>query len=773
MLWKLDQCQCQKQQSRQNYLEILGAMTANILSNEPSGSIVAFEGHPETISTQLRLLPTSPQLLVLPGIQCYLPASSSDVDSDANFEADVFIRKTHEAVAARNEAARAFLQPPANTSKRLVFLNGGTPTAQALCVREIMKHETNGDHVKAEAKFSFLIREGLGGLSMQLKKWQESEASSLAAPRTATVAPEGRRNGQDVPASSRRSPLERIEEDPITRAMRAAEALDRQTANLQPSNDLDLTLSSRPRSASLPMYGYSDNYGDAAPFYVFGGSNRRRANSDASVEEAVDDVLTPQPDTAPNFAVIHYDDLGEKSPLLSSVEASRSPSCAGETYGPTFLHSPHAEALFTSKSDVFDPRSPSDVVFGEASLVDMRVPAGKGPVLRVRSLDRICPSTSSYRDAPFVSEADDEELGERLPIRPRSCMVIADEKDRASGRLNLIERPRTIMVKARHLSIVNLAPVPASKKRKPIHDTYVDRGTDADVMEENVEPFTPVFPVTEDLVVYLRENIPDALLDSVIRGFKDGSYPVLCQSSDCSETDTVDDQLPSTPKSSSIKDGEITPRATVSKEPMVVSPSKDVDDYDPFAYVQSSWPPKRPTSATESQKKPLAKVDAPPTPEKTPVPSVSDPEEKFHEILITDSPTAVTIQNSLRSVLNIYFPPDTDGYHQFQFSFLPELEGLWKPVFREAEPGSPRPNNHRMDQILAIGSQHGVKREYSSNVVGLLSKLGFKSSGMCRSGRLDFRYDRHSAPSCSDESFSNSLLGISLPTLCRFSLPSL
>ena len=163
----------------------------------------------------------------------------------------------------------------------------------------------------------------------------------------------------------------------------------------------------------------------------------------------------------------------------------------------------------------------------------------------------------------------------------------------------------------------------------------------------------------------------------------------------------------------------------------------EIDEYDPFAYVQSAWPPPKPV---ESVPRPM-KVECPPTPEKSPVSYVSNrKEEKFYEFKCGSNQTAVAIQNSLRSVLSIYFPPGTSGYRQFSLSLLPELEGLWEPIFREAEPGSPRANNRRMDQILAVGSQKGVKKTYSSAIVGLLDKLGTKKSGMRRSGRLDFRY---------------------------------
>ncbi|KAG9257595.1 uncharacterized protein F5Z01DRAFT_616414 [Emericellopsis atlantica] len=667
------------------------------------GSIVAFEGHPETVSTQLRLLPTSPHILILPSVQCYLPTST---DGDA-FTAPEYIRKVHHAANARYNVAQTFLEGSTASSKRLVFMNGGTPSAQALCIRQIMRYETQGDHVEAESMFHHLVKEGLGSLQRQARIWVNGQADSgsRSSPFTMdTTIPED-------------ETLEALSEDPITRAMRAAEALDRETANLQPSTELDLTLTSRLRSHSLPMYGYSDNFGDAAPFYVFGA--RKRANSDTSVaDEAVEDDYPKV--GPPRFSVTHFEQGAFDQPIDSPVlDPKLSPSCVGESYGPTFLHSPLLDALPTSRSEVFDIRSPGEVTFGEASVVDVRHTIA--PVTRVRSLDGLCSS-------PPTSNEDSTSA-----LRPLSRSTATEQQPLPSLRSRFADTSRTISVRTRHASVVSLSPVPPERKRRIKRLSYVDRGTNAEVIEEPVEVFVPVHPLTEHLVLYMKDDAPDALLDTVIRAFRDGLYPILASSTAGSDTATINDELPSTPESHSIRGGDETPKAT--EEPSIVkSPLIDQGEYDPFAYIQDTWP-------TSKTKKIGVKVHRPPTPRKTPTPSVStERDSSFYEFKVCTSHTAVAIQNALRAVLESYFPPESDGYKQFSFSLLPELEGLWKPIFREAEPSSPRADNRRMDQILAIGSQKGVKKEYSSAVVGLLDKLGTKRSGMSRSGRLDFRY---------------------------------
>ncbi len=72
---------------------------------------------------------------------------------------------------------------------------------------------------------------------------------------------------------------------------------------------------------------------------------------------------------------------------------------------------------------------------------------------------------------------------------------------------------------------------------------------------------------------------------------------------------------------------------------------------------------------------------------------------------------------------------------------LPDMGGLWNPIFGEAEPNSPRPDRRKTDLILAIGAQKGVKKEFLSAVTARIEKLGTKSNGVTRSGRLDLRYE--------------------------------
>ncbi|KAF4421228.1 hypothetical protein F53441_14360, partial [Fusarium austroafricanum] len=310
-------------------------------TNRLYGSIVAFEGHVDTISTQLRLLPTSPQILILPNIQNYISNKNSGNQSDIR----IYVKRIHEAAVARYEAAQAFLHGSPSTGKRLVFMNGGTPSAQTLCIKAIMKYETDGDYNRAESLFNQLVKDGVVGLENPVRDWRR----------------------QDVLGHIDNENLAEELEDPITRAMRAADALDRQTASLQPSNDLDLTFTTRPRSNSLPLYGYDDNFGDDAPFFVFGAAKNNDGGNAA--DGAMGCSYSPQ---ATRFSARHYDrsagriyrDLSNLQSPIPTPRASylASPSCVGEAYGLMAAPiSPGLEGL-SSRSDAMSIPSTDNVV---------------------------------------------------------------------------------------------------------------------------------------------------------------------------------------------------------------------------------------------------------------------------------------------------------------------------------------------------------------------------------------------------------------------------
>ncbi|KAK2071930.1 hypothetical protein P8C59_006315 [Phyllachora maydis] len=61
-------------------------------------------------------------------------------------------------------------------------------------------------------------------------------------------------------------------------------------------------------------------------------------------------------------------------------------------------------------------------------------------------------------------------------------------------------------------------------------------------------------------------------------------------------------------------------------------------------------------------------------------------------------------------------------------------------MLRDVDPTSWSKKGRKIDLILAIGAQPGVRKEFSAAITGQVEKLGDKSSGLSRSGRLDIRY---------------------------------
>ncbi len=62
----------------------------------PSGKLIALEGDTDTIATQLRLLPSSQKILILPSFQERLPE-----EKESNFDARSYVREVHAAFAER------------------------------------------------------------------------------------------------------------------------------------------------------------------------------------------------------------------------------------------------------------------------------------------------------------------------------------------------------------------------------------------------------------------------------------------------------------------------------------------------------------------------------------------------------------------------------------------------------------------------------------------------------------------------------------------------
>lgn len=676
--------------------------------NRHHGSLVALEGPEHLISTQLRLLPASPQLLVLPSLQHYMKGIS-----DTHFSARSYIKHVHQAARARHDAASRFLNESTGTNKRLVFLHGGTTGAVSQCIAAISEHQASGDAILAEAIYRNIASEGVSGLDLEEKLANHEAFRRLSS-------------GQDQDEMLWEGDLE----DPITKAMRAVDALYKETDSLQP---MDCYIRTRPRSLSLPMLDYAIGMGEASPFFVFGSSPSEGTGSVYGEEDNKPPMVNEQ-DESKEAHVSKAAQSGAKlrisvphRPGSSMVEAIR--THGADCRSTLQLPSPAVDSFLSP------PITPEGVVYGEARLVQMAASNSQQKLRETRSLD----------DMELVEARQRRVSDQTVPLALRALDI--DSPEAKSRHLsivedpyspnNLLHLPQAQFVKAQTTTIRRSPTFPRAVP-EPARDTYVHQGTDVadfdndDLDVEEEDEFEPVLPMHEDLVIHFTDFSRDYILDSVMQSFKDGSYPV--PSNKLESVHTADtDSCPSTPSTAELFDLErgLSPVAEV--------PSADeMSDYEPCATHSTHvrW------GSAFAQHPRTQPPRGPPTPAQTPTPHA---EAHFHELCTAHRSSALATQNALRDALERYFPQQAGaGYALFRAAALPDMDRLWRPIFPALATRGPQPGQPSVDLVLAIGCQAGVKDEFVTAVTGQIEKLGSKENGTSRSGRLDIRYVLHS-----------------------------
>lgn len=744
------------------------------------GSLVALEGPPDAVSTQLRLLPHSPKILVLPPLDHY----TKKEDDDSQFDARSYILRIHEACNARADAANSFLRDSTSGNRRLVFMPGGTGGAQKVCIAAISEHVTDGDFTRAETIFNSLVRNGVEGLRSQIK----AKSKSVSRAR----GPDGRTN---------RKPG--LYADAAAKAMAAAEALDRETESLQPDDMVDLTLCGlglslgHRRSISVPIRCVDGELEDSAPFYVFGTINS------STSKEALRVPHTPRPRSmTPTLSIVETLESAESersfelntSSFLGENMSRLSP--APPSHNKSFLRLSMAStsADFTSpRSDIFgSPTEPSDVVFGQASIVDVRLSRAwstpeQSPrsLRRVRSLDRIFAGAVTSQDvsAGNLTQTSgtcpsETQSGSATPVRHAASRNALLSSPSSKTAQHTTARPVKTTVRRSPPKPLDLATSRSIRRHQYVEKGtspsseytdkatwtgafktfYVDRGADADTdtdtdagldtsegltkfLDETEsqadEEFEVVLPVYEDLVIQLKDENPDVLLESVLEGLRAGKYPVTVPLLVLHETESSSERS-LTPESLTSMRSSLT-SVSETKKPLLFLPEVrvDEDEYDPFAsHDYSPKPPSEWIGRTS-----LTQIAGIPTLAQSRHQSMVPPGTKFdatgthfHEFKTTGK-TPVGVQDVVRSILNIYFTPEKLGFQQFKL--LPDLGSLWRPVFRGADTQKLGNGGEKLDLILAVGAQKGVSKELLSSITGSLEKLGAKPNGVNRSGRLD------------------------------------
>ncbi|KAI1388306.1 uncharacterized protein F4822DRAFT_428926 [Hypoxylon trugodes] len=708
------------------------------------GSLVAFEGPQDIISTQLRLLPNSPNILIIPPLQFFI----KEDEPEAQFDARSHILTIHKACCERIETAWAFLRESTPSNKRLVFMNGGTASSQVECISDIAKYVTNGDLEKAERIFNRLVRDGVTGLRGQQQKDLSSKPPQPMANGYQPSQPDGE-----------------AANDPSSEAMRAADALDDETASLQSNHEVDLTSRLRPRSTSVPAYRIADDLQNAAPFYVFGAHRWHKRNNtyDSAIPQQPRRSHTTQDSRKATRRALEpvgsrvNEINGHLSPLPNAAEEDLKKPLSPASFD--FL-SPHSFASATV------PNTPA---ICEAYVVNVRHSTSAIYHKKTKPVDQIYSSAIRNQDillCSFPHPPDSKPLGPEASPRIQQERPLLRSKFASEIPRPTFSTPRRSIIRRNPPSPLNLhkplrRPVTYIDRATSPRNSYVDRGTttepepelnldhiytdqsdtDAEltVSEDAPQPSSreqleTVMPMLENLVILFKAEKPDLRLEATIQAFRDGKYPISK-----SPPETEAEKIPEQSRSPSPQKPPQRVMPLVNKPKNQVQHAEvapayrvDADEYDPFAYGKYPRPPNQNASSN--------RPSTPPTRDKTPPSATKKLERCFHDFTTTDCRTAVCMQNSLRSILNIYFPPEDTGFHQFNFPLLPELSSLWKPVFREAETGTVIKRKRKVDLILAIGAQQGVDKDFLSAISGSLEKLGTKPNGVTRSGRLDLRF---------------------------------
>jgi hypothetical protein len=585
-------------------------------------------------------------------------------------------------------------------------MNGGSVSARATCIKKICENITNGDIRKGEVIFNEIVKDGVAGLMKQEEIVEED---------VETNEPDDA-DGEDV------QKVEEMDEDPSVKAMKAAASLDRETADIQQESIEDVASGNHQASSTEQRKAaVQDAKDDVFTSEIGNDIVRTIVTIPTKIERTLEKRNTfgprcPTSATTPVTATPSY-----TAPVSQQTEDGYDYDC-DDDYDPDLV-SPSNDSFCIS---------PKPAVYGEACVVDVQ------STRRVKSTDRFFPSNSGYVDRNSGSPGLLKHAKSAYHLgRPGTSNGRMQKDEYHAGFQTL---SRTTFMRA-STTTIKKSPSSGESRSSSISTSkirgYVDRGADAEevVMNEaeEITPFEPVFPVIEDLVIHFAHDTPNDIFEYVLSAYKNGSYPI--------HPPTPEPQSSSTPASpTSVKVPKIRPTSRLTAE-------TDDDgfhrrhEFDPYADNNypggiNQWPLKHDSTRSETSRRDLE----PPTPSLTPPPTARGIAERFCEYSPVNPNSVIGIQNSLRSLLNLHFPAGENGYTQYYYPVCPETDRLWKPVFRNDENASIGSEGRTVDQIIALGCEEGVKKDFFAQVSGQIEKLGMKRDGINRSSRIDLRF---------------------------------
>ncbi|KAH7636158.1 hypothetical protein B0T09DRAFT_379875 [Sordaria sp. MPI-SDFR-AT-0083] len=601
-----------------------------------------------------------------------------------------------------------FLQHSTAERKRAVFLEGGTCGAKLMCLEAIGKAYTAGNLEKAAAIFDRLMSQGL-------KSFADDgfDVDSIIDPKSSDTWAGNTDINKDVWANkgseaNRREDDDEME-DPITKAMRAADALDMETENLQPPNHdvdfsvpLDLGLI-RPRARSLSMSVVENMV--AAPDGVI---REREVDFDMSAAANTNAFqLLPSPllfpsksariTTATSFLAISP----PKNTTQGQLRKARS-------YEPP---QNRREIRFDLRVDDFDNAQMASMASTKVSaqhwdareeltdgagigVATTLLGSGTGTEDKDREWDGTA-SLSNYSTATPTAHDATHHVGSHATVSPKPPRFHVPLR-------NLFEKkPRTV----EGLNLDNEDGVIGTEGQRTSSD-------------ETTKPFEPLLPFNEHYVIHFSNGKPDDQFSFVSSRYKDcfDAHHRPSTSTDAPNTDATAISLHT--------------KENLRDMTSIEHNMYPASEYDPYRYEEQPKPAPQSTTPTPGYVFPASFPI-------TPAPSAS----RFHD-LSTHNKTAVWVQNTLRLVLDNHTRVEEIDYLSLASdSPDPQLRSIWSPLMC-AEMDQQKEEERKVDLILAIGADAGVKKDFKQTVMAKIEQLGFPSNGdgMSRSGRLGLRY---------------------------------
>jgi hypothetical protein len=655
-------------------------MASTLPNPQNAGKLVALEGNHRTISEQLRLLPQSHMVMVIAPIDNYISKSQSAQE----FDARSFVRDVYLAFDKRNRKARSFLQ--SSPQSKVVFLNGGSVSARAICIARISEHLTDGDAGKAEAVFYDIVKDGVQGLFTNMDK-----------PRQTVLPDSAGYMHRDIPTIKTVPKLD-------LRSVKSAISMG-YSVDLSPEScfeplglDRNLSVRSQARSSLRNVPGEMRTITPDPAAWAFQQGN-----------EIVTTVVT-LPDRS--SSQVYSGTFGPQTSSKSLPQPLTLPATRYSLYeGMGDDEDEDDDDEFVDDGAFLQAPQHNEVVYGEAYVIDMQSASPRSERFLRRSssvgklYSEIGEETQSPRPIKHSASAQNFQDSSQLPTR----------KSARDSTFELL--PKATFVKASQTTIKKSSPSSMSNspvRLRPMSRMYANR-IDNNEDGQHTHLTEAVFDVVEDLVIHFTDDSPEEISRS-IRLYKNGQFPIMPFASPR--------PLPTPPRTARADEFQF--QGHIDADPFYLSETPVLGDVERRSALAKKLAPLN------------SDHEDPPTPTMTPTTVASRLIRKFHEFSGLDGSRPVDIQDEFRFFLTTHLVEESKELDEFRSSLMPGLGEFWKPMFSNRD--TIGDYDAVLDQIVAVGCEKSIDDGFFAQVVEGMEKVGSKRGSLSRSGRLDLRY---------------------------------